>query len=206
MLTIKNISEQFGLPEKFLRRCIKALEEELQPFMKRGGYNAIQFTTASTGIFEQIKIHKGNNLSIPEIVKEIQKNLPSSSSKKLGKRDEQTIENDTQNIGKQGGQTIENYSQQDLINRLLEAEKEKYNAKLEVSQMEKTELENRLTRYENDIKLLTDGSTTDMKEFLKNRAEIEVERKNIVDELEKSSFWEFRKKKKLLSKLKNILK
>lgn len=193
MFTIKDISYQFGLPDKFLRRCLIALKEELEPFTKRGEHNSILFDTASSGIFEQIRIHKETGLSIPEIVKIIKNNLGDNQfTVSLGK------------VGKQEDETLANHLGNDLVNRLLESEKARYNAELRVFHAEKTEMENRLRRYENDIKLLTDGTTTDMSSYLKKKAEIEVERKYIIDELKNTKFWMFRKKKELLNKLESL--
>jgi len=128
-----------------------------------------------------------------QIVKVIKKNSPLDQ-----------LATTTEKVVKHRGETITSSLENDLVNRLLESEKARHQAELRVSQTEKQELENRLSRQENEIKLLTDG-TTDMKQFLKNQAKIEAERKYIVKDLKNTRFWQFKKRRDLLNRLEMIL-
>lgn len=192
MLTIKDIVSQYGLPEKFLRRCVDALKVELEPYTTRGNNHQLQFDTASSGIFEQIRIHKSKNFSLPDIVREIKKNLTKNQLPTLLEK----VEN-------QGGESRKNPLENDLIKRLLDSEKARYNAELRVFHAEKEELENRIRRHENDIMLITDGSTN-MNEFLRKKAKTEVEKKEIIKTLRDIRFWQFIKKGHLLNKLEKL--
>ncbi|MBC8147356.1 MAG: hypothetical protein H8E98_05170 [Bacteroidetes bacterium] len=203
MLSLKNISAQFGLSDKFLRRCINALKDELQPYQTRGEHNTILFKTASSGIFEQIKIHKENGLSVPEIAKAIQKNLaslqPPTPPKNVVKQEGKTREN----VVKPGGGTmgnVENDLVQQLMSRLEKSEQDNHSKDLQILNQEKEALQNRLKSLEGNMLLLTDGST-DINTFIKNNAEVTAKRKLIVDQLKETSFWSFRRRKKLLNSL-----
>ena len=162
--------------------------------MKRWKHNAIQFDTASSGIFNQIKIHKNNNLSLPEIVKVIKKNLSFNLLASKPEKADKLI-----------GQNIVNSLENNLMNKLLESEKARHNAELRVFHAEKNELENKLKRHENDIKLLTDGTTTDMRVFLKDRMKIDVERQLIINDIKNTRFWQFKKRRFLINKLENSM-
>ena len=225
MLTLKDISTQYGLPEKFLRRCVASMKDELDPFLTRGDRNAMLFKTASSGIFEQIKIFKNEGVSIPEIVKAIKKNLASHQTniqpKTLGGKVGQTPEmlgkeivKSPETLGRKVGQTpvtldgviIEtpemlgkNNNLELLFERILEITNDKNKVELD-----KKDLEYRLKRNEDQMKLLTNGST-DINMYINNNAEITAKRKLIIEQLKNTSFWMFRKRKSLLSNLEDLL-
>lgn len=214
MLTLKDISTQYGLSEKFLRRCIASMKDELTPFMTRGDRNAMLFKTASSGIFDQIKILKNDGVAIPEIVRAIKKNLPpqhpESQSETLGRNVEQTPEmlgnevvKSPKTLGRNVGQTPETLGSNDsvkkLFERLIEAKDEKNRIELE-----NKELAFKLSRNQEHVKLLTNGST-DINTFINNNAEAKAKRQLIVEQLKNTSFWMFRKKQRLLNSLEENL-
>ena len=187
MLSIKEISNQIGLPYDFLRRSIKALEEELKPFLIRGENNSILLDESAMGIIDQIKTLKDRGFTVTAVAKEIKKELPNQESA--------------------SDQTTSNQSNPEVYERLLESEKARHIAELEARDTKLESVQNEFKQFKSNLLLLTDGRGTDLqsiKEASMREAEIRGKRLALYDELRGFCFWQGGRKKKILCRLEEL--
>ncbi len=184
-VTLKEISNQTGIQLDFLRQCVKALKVELEPFQERGKNNAVLLDENSLGIMEKIKSLKDRDLSISAIVRTI-------------KADLETDEKPTQTITKPS-----------LDDRLLEAEKARYQAELGRLEAENQTIQNRYDGLKKNLLLLTDGRGYELEDIIKKREEeslLKGEKQALLNDLNSLSFWNIKRRKKLIARLLEIEK
>ena len=210
MLTIDDISKQTGLKYSFLIKCLNR-SEHLKPILKlhvsRGANNSWLFKSGAYAIFGRIKDLKEQGMNLPEIAKNLESDL---------KHNVKSIQTDHSNVSKpeakpdkpkagQGSEPnllqkifdLQGKLNQEIKNR-LEDQKQSAKAILDLS--------NDNAGLSTGLKLLTDGKTPE--EVQVERAEArkqEKERMKIVADLKNSGFLRFRKRKKLLEKLDELI-
>ncbi len=190
MLSIKEVSNQTGLPYDFLRRSIKALEEELTPYLQRGENNAILLDESAMGIVEQIKTLKERGFAVSAVSKEIRKHL-SSTAKPTPV----------------SGQTVSNQIDSEVYEKLLDAEKAKHTAELEAHHIKLESVQNEFKQFKSTVLLLTDGRGTDLRSITAEKekeAVIKGKRMSLYEDLQGLKFWQGGRRKNILRRLEKL--
>ena len=80
MITINELHSKTGLKITFIRKCVKELNEILEPHIQRGNYNSINFSPNAFVIFDKIKQLKDEGLIITDIKRRLEKELKDDKS------------------------------------------------------------------------------------------------------------------------------
>jgi hypothetical protein len=115
MHTIRDISKHHGLKERFVRRCLEALNDVFTPHITRGKQNAILLDDSAFVIFDKIKQLKDKNLSTTEISKAIKETMGNTMEIK-----EKHSVNDGNQSGKLKAEENKDIPISDYVRELLE--------------------------------------------------------------------------------------
>ena len=155
LFTIKEIQQQTGLKERFLRRCMDGLKDIFDPYITRGENNAILFNESALVLFDRIKQLKEDDLTIPEI----RKRLGYRPLDKPGEEGEQTSGQRLVEISDKVVKPDEEMSVSQFYERLLEEKEKTHEAELEARGY-KVQLEAKqalIDALQSKLQLLTDG-------------------------------------------------
>ena len=195
MLTIKDLAGQADLSENVIRKYISLFGSFLRPYIKRGKVNKLLFDPNCVVIFKEVKNLKDDGKTAKEIV---------ASLKKSGLSDNE-ISYQKLPPGQTGQTAKFNSSLQTLYQNLLD-EKEKRIRDRDQRDLKITRLEIQNVKLQADLKILPAG-----KKPLRIRNEWDQNKQKshkasaIVNELQELSSFRFRKRKKLLANLAELI-
>jgi hypothetical protein len=144
MHTIKDICSHHGLKERFVRRCISAMDDVFSPHITRGDRLAIILDSNGFVLFDRVKQLKEKGVAIPEIAKALRKDLG-----KIEKVVENRVETKADMLGKVPGGKVGN----EPVNLDSEAWKSLNNQVLDLTR-EKGELATKNAELEGKVRLL----------------------------------------------------
>ena len=195
MITIKDLVSQTGLSENIIRKYIRLFGSFLRPYIKRGKSNTLLFDPNCLVIFKEVKNLKDDGKTAKEIVASLKKS--GLSAKEIS----------YQKIpSSQTGQTAEfNQSLQALYQNLLD-EKEKRIRDRDQRDLKIIRLEIQNVKHQAALKILPGGKKPHRirNEWDKNKQKTHAAA-TIVSELKRLSTFRFRKRKKLLANLAELV-
>ena len=213
MITINELHSKTGLKITFIRKCVKELNEILEPHIQRGNYNSINFSPNAFVIFDKIKQLKDEGLIITDIKRRLEKELKDDKS---GESKELKVHQTPLNPSKDDkSQAIETLGNQILdLQEQLVREKEKTFQERESKLKELnehlrkiSELEQRNLILQLTLKLLPEGKDPEtIKREWEEDQKKQLERKEILEKLEEleGKWFKAKERKELLAKLKEL--
>jgi DNA-binding transcriptional MerR regulator len=195
MLTIKDLTSQTGLSENVIRKYIRLFGSFLRPYIKRGTANKLLFDPNCLVIFQEVKKLKDGGKTAKEIITTLKKNGHTSKEISYQKLPS----------GQTGQAEEYNRSLQTLYQNLL-AEKDKRIRDRDQRDLKMTRLEIQNIKLQESLKLLPGGKSPN-----RIRNDWDQDKRNahtasvLVQELKSLSSFRFRKRKKLLGQLTELL-
>ena len=203
MITIKELSGQTGLTENSIRKYLRLFGSFLKPYIKRGVANKLLFDPNCVVIFSEVKRLRDEGKIAREIIASL-KTAPSSPSA-LSCHEPIYQEIRAEQTGQTGQFDADNRNLQILYQKLLD-EKEKRIQERDERDMRIVRLEIQNVKLQEAIKLLPDGKKPSQirKEWslAKKKAQTAA---GIMAEIKRLPFFRFRKRKKHLDKLQELL-
>lgn len=211
MLKINQLSEQTGLKETFIRKCLNRLNPILEPYLSRGENNSWIFKSSALEIFRRIKELKEDDMTLPEIEKKLKKDLEPG-----GKSVQTRQSNRVKPVGKPDKPRAGERTDPDLLKDLLQKntelavklsqEKDARRQDQQQAADEILKLTKEKERADSGLKLLTDGKPPEQVKAEKTEAQKRVrERIKIVSDLKHTGTIRVFKRKKLLKKLDELI-
>ena len=202
LYTLKDIQQQTGLKERFLRRCMDGLKDILAPHITRGENNALLFNESALVVFDQVKQLKEDDLTIPEIRKRL-------GYRYAGKHDDEVEETSGQGLVEISDKVVkgdDEISISKFYERLLDEKEKTHQAELEARgyrvQLETKQAQ--IDALQSKLQLLTDGrDPEEVKRSEEEKRRQKVEILNRLEELE-GRWFKGGERKELIKKLREL--
>lgn len=192
MLSINELSQKTGLKVSFIRKCLNQMKPILSSYLQRGRDNMLLFDSNAVVIFDKIQQLKQQNLTLPEIGKQL---------KNIQLQTKQSNQTNGSEVLQTASKAQVNYEDSKLFNKLFEVLKQSEEKSQRILELERIN-----QGLQGTLKLLPEGKTP---EQIREKWEQEQKRKQdivrITTELKNISILSFRKRKRLIKKLEELL-
>ena len=219
MLTIEELESRTGLKITFIRKCMKVLKQFIHPYIKRGDYNSVLFTSNAVIIFDKIKQYKEEGLSLPEIRTRLEKDMEGIKVTKDTQTEESNLDQTPLKVYESAQTQNPNLLDKTLLDKFLDLqqqlahEKEKAYQEREEKLKERiesnkkiAELEKKTQLLESALKLLPEGKEPEtIKKEWEEQQKGKWDVSKILGELKSINFYNPFKRKKLIEKLETIV-
>ena len=160
MKSIEELSKLTGLQIKFIRRCMIVLSDILAEHTARGDKNKILYSDNAVVIFNQIKVFKDKDYSLPSIKNELIKSLGIETAAQENEPQLVITEPEYKHV------LLDSENKKvssQLITMITEKDSQLSKQQLAIETLQKSifELTQEKSNMENSIRLLTDGKTPD---------------------------------------------
>lgn len=203
MYDLKDILRHTSFSYSFFRKCLLQLGNILEPYIQRGEHNKLLFDSNSLVILDKIKQLKDQNLSLAEIRKRLEKDLPNLGQTRSTNVEQTLLQtSDNQPLLEKVFQLYQEVNDEKEKRIREQEEKERI---IQAKEQVVRELESKNRELQGALKLLPDGKTPEqIRADYQNRQERKIQIAHVLGELKNTGILNFRKRRLLLAELEKL--